>query len=103
TGPCGRVGGAESGDELLPAVTERARALLGAAVCASYLLDRGGEQLRLCASAPAAAEVPRSLKLTELGPELSRRKRTPRIALPLIASGELLGALTADGTAAVEL
>jgi sugar diacid utilization regulator len=97
------VARAESVDELLPAVTERARALLGAAVCASYLLDRGGEQLRLCAIAPAEAEVPRSLKLTELGPELSRRKRTPRIALPLIASGELLGALTADGTAAVEL
>jgi sugar diacid utilization regulator len=43
------------------------------------------------------------LKLTELGPELSRRKRTPRIALPLVASGELLGALIAHGSAAVEL
>jgi sugar diacid utilization regulator len=97
------VARAESVDELLPAVTERARALLGAAQCASYLLDRGGEQLRLCASAPPAAEAPRSLKLAELGPELSRRKRTPRIALPLVASGELLGALIVHGTAAVEL
>jgi hypothetical protein len=97
------VARAESVDELLPAVTERARVLLGAAVCASYLLDRGREQLRLCASAPPAAEAPRSLKLTELGPELSRRKRTPRIALPLVASGELLGALIVHGSAAVEL
>jgi GAF domain-containing protein/sugar diacid utilization regulator len=97
------VARAESVDELLPAVTERARALLGAAQCTTYLLDRGGEQLRLCASAPPAAEAPRTLKLTELGPELSRRKRTPRIALPLVASGELLGALIAHGSAAVEL
>jgi GAF domain-containing protein len=97
------VARAESVDELLPAVTERTRALLGAATCAVYLMDRGGEQLRLWAKSPAGAEVRDTLKLTELGPELSRRKGGRRISLPLVASEELLGALTAEGSAAVEL
>src|SRR5438552_2880562 len=62
------VARAESVDELLPAVTERTRVLLGAATCAAYLMDRGGEQLRLRAGSPAGVEVRDSLKLTELGP-----------------------------------
>ena len=97
------VARAESVDELLPAVTERTRVLLGAATCAAYLMDRGGEQLRVRAKSPPGAEVRDTLKLTELGPELSRRKGLRRISLPLVASEELLGALTAEGSAAVEL
>ena len=97
------VARAETVDELLPAVTERARALLGATVCSAYLLDRGREQLHLRASSPAGAAAPQILKLAQLGPELSRRKGKRRISLPLVASDELLGALTAEGSAAVEL
>src|SRR5207302_4184034 len=63
------VARAESVDELLPAVTERTRGLLGAATCAAYLMDRGGEQLRLRAKSPSEAEVRNTLKLTDLGPE----------------------------------
>jgi hypothetical protein len=97
------VARAETVEELLPAVAERTRVLLGAATCAVYLMDRGGEQLRLRAKSPAGGEVRDTLKLTELGPELSRRKGGRRISVPLVASEELLGALTAEGSAAVEL
>jgi GAF domain-containing protein len=97
------VARAESVDELLPAVADRARALLAAESCAVYLLDRGVEELHLGASAPAGVEVPQTLALTALGPERSRRKRVVRISLPLVAGDELLGLLNAHGTGAVEL
>ena len=97
------VARAEALDELLPAVAERARGLLAARTCALYLLEPGSEELRLQACAPPGVEVRASLALTELGPELSRRKRSVKVSVPLVAGNELLGLLRAEGTAEVEL
>jgi GAF domain-containing protein len=94
---------AETLDELLPAVAARARELLRAESCQLYLLDAPKEELRLRASAPAAAQAAPALSLSGLGPELSRRGKTPRVAVPLVASEELLGLLHARGTVEVEL
>jgi GAF domain-containing protein len=94
---------AETLDELLPAVAARARELLRSESCQLYLLDAPKEELRLRASAPAAAQAPATLGLSGLGPELSRRGKSPRVAVPLVASEELLGLLHARGTAEVEL
>jgi GAF domain-containing protein len=94
---------AETLDELLPAVAARARELLRAESCQLYLLDAPKEELRLRASAPAAAQAAPTLSLSGLGPELSRRGKTPRVAVPLVASEELLGLLHARGTVEVEL
>ena len=94
---------AETLEELLPAVAARSRELLRSESCQLYLLDAPTEELRLRASAPAAAQAPATLSLSGLGPELSRRGKTPRVAVPLVASEELLGLLHARGTAEVEL
>ncbi len=97
------VARAETLDELLPAVTARARELLRAGSCHLYLLDPGSEDLRLRSSAPAASDARRTLRLSELGPELARSGRSANVAVPLVASEELLGLLKAKGTTEVEL
>ena len=93
---------AETLTDLLPAVTARGLQLLRAESCHVYLLDPGSEELRLRASTPHGSPARETIGLSELGPEL-RRGRRSRVALPLIASEELLGLLVADGTAEVEL
>jgi len=90
-------------DELLPEVASRSRELLRADACRLYLLDPSSEQLRLRASAPPGAEARATIALTELGPELARRGQVARVAIPLVASDELLGVLQAQGTAEVDL
>jgi GAF domain-containing protein/sugar diacid utilization regulator len=89
--------------ELLPSVASRARDLLRATSCQIYMLDQGSEQLRLHVSAPPDPDVPEMLALSKLGPELSRGRKTPRVAVPLVANDELHGVLQARGTAEVEL
>jgi putative methionine-R-sulfoxide reductase with GAF domain len=95
--------GAQSFDELVPAVAAQGLELLRAESCHVYLLDPGSEELRLRASAPRTAEAPKAIKLQSLGPELARSGRSARVAVPLVADDELLGLLTAQGTSAVEL
>jgi putative methionine-R-sulfoxide reductase with GAF domain len=93
-----RLSAAETLDELGPEVAQRGLELLGAAAAHVYLLDGERERLQLQWSAPASAGAPESLGLTELGPELGRRGRTPRVSVALVAGDELLGALVATGT-----
>jgi sugar diacid utilization regulator/putative methionine-R-sulfoxide reductase with GAF domain len=97
------IAAAETLDDLLPAVASRSRELLRADACRLYLLDPSSEQLQLRASAPPGAESRAAIPLTELGPELSRRGQVARVAIPLVASDELLGVLQAQGTAEVDL
>jgi GAF domain-containing protein len=97
------VARAETLDELLPAVTERARHLLAARTCAVYLLEPDGEKLRLRAFSPLGAEVRQSLELTELSPELARRKRSATVSVPLMGGDELIGLLQAEGADELEL
>ena len=96
------VARAETLGELLPAVTARGLQLLGAHGCHLYLLDPGTEELRLRASSPAGSPARETIGLSELGAELRRRQRS-RVAVPVVASEELLGLLVADGTSAAEL
>jgi GAF domain-containing protein len=97
------IAAAETLDDLLPAVAARSRELLRAEACRIYLLEPASEQLRLRASAPPGAEGRTTIALTELGPELARRGQVARVAIPLVASDELLGVLHAQGTAEVDL
>jgi GAF domain-containing protein len=97
------VARATSFEELLPGVASRARELLRAESCQIYLLDQPTEQLRLRVSMPPRPDLPEKLALSELGPELTRRGKTPRVALPLVANDELVGLLQARATAEVEL
>jgi GAF domain-containing protein len=94
---------AETLAELLPSVASRARELLRAASCQIYLLDQPSEHLRLQVSAPPDPDVPDTLALSAVGPELSRRRKVPRVAVPLVANDELLGVLQGRATAEVEL
>jgi GAF domain-containing protein len=94
------VAGTESIDDLGPEVVRRTRDLLGAASVHLYLLDAVDERLLLRWSAPERAEAPATLALSEFGPELGR---SARVAVWLVAGGELLGALVATETRAVEL
>ncbi len=89
-------------DELLPAVAERARRLLGARACHLHLLDAGSEELEWRASSPAG-EPRRAIGLAELGPELARGGRSSRLAVPLVAGDELVGLLVAEESSAVDL
>ncbi len=89
--------------DLLPAVASRAVALLRADACHVYLLEPGGEELELRASAPVGAAARASLRLAELGPELARARRRSRVAVPLVAGDELLGLLVGEGSVAVDL
>jgi len=94
---------ADAIDALGPEVVRRSRDLLAAERVHLYLLDPEEERLQLRWSAPREAEAPVTLGLTELGPELGRRGRAPRVAVSLVAGGELLGALVATGTRELDL
>jgi GAF domain-containing protein len=94
---------ADALEELLRTVVERARPLLAARACHVYLLDPGSEELERLASDPEPGSARQTLGLAELGPELARGGRSSRLAIPLIANGELIGLLVAEGSAGVEL
>jgi len=94
---------ADALDELLQTVVEGARPLLAARACHVYLLDPGSEELDRLASDPEPLNARPRLGLAELGPELARGGRSTRLAVPLVANGELIGLLVAEGSARVEL
>ena len=94
---------AEALDELLGTVVADARPLLGAGACHVYLLDPSREELDRVASDPDAGNARQTLGLAELGPELARGGRTSRLAIPLVAAGELIGLLVGEGSTRVEL
>jgi GAF domain-containing protein len=94
---------ADALDELLETVVAGARPLLAARACHVYLLDAGSEELERRASDPDPGSARARLGLAELGPELARGGRSTRLAVPLIANGELIGLLVAEGSARVEL
>jgi GAF domain-containing protein len=97
------VAAADTLDVLGPEVVKRSRDLLGADTVHLYLLDAIDERLQLRFSHPPDAAALPVIGLTDLGPELSRSGRAPRVAVPLVAGGELLGALVAAGTREVDL
>jgi len=90
-------------DELLHTVVAESRPLLAARTCHVYLLDPGREELERVASDPDPGNARATLGLAELGPELARGGRSSRLAVPLVANGELVGLLVAEGSARVEL
>ena len=94
---------AEALDELLETVAADARPLLGARACHVYLLDPAREELDRVASDPEQGSARQTLGLAELGPELARGGRSTRLAIPLVAAGELIGLLVAEGSTRVEL
>jgi GAF domain-containing protein/sugar diacid utilization regulator len=94
---------AEAIDELVQTVATDARPLLGARACHVYLLDAAREELDLMASDPDSGSARQALGLAELGPELARGGRSSRLAIPLVAAGELIGLLVAEGSTSVEL
>jgi GAF domain-containing protein len=89
-------------EELGPKVVRRTRELLGASAAHFYLVDHD-ERLRLRWSAPSGSSAPASLGLGEAGPELARSGRSARVAVALIADGELLGLLLATDTRELDL
>ena len=94
---------ADALDELLRTIVERARPLLAAKACHVYLLDAASEELERVASDPEPGNARPTLGLAELGPELARGGRSTRVAVPLVANGELIGLLVAEGSTRVEL
>ncbi len=94
---------ADALDELLETVAVDARPLLAARACHVYLLDPAREELDLRASDPEPGGARRALGLAELGPELARGGRSSRLAIPLVATGELIGLLVAEGSSRIEL
>jgi GAF domain-containing protein len=94
---------ADALEELLETVAADARPLLGARACHVYLLDPAREELDRVASDPEPGTARQTLGLAELGPELARGGRTSRLAIPLVATGELIGLLVAEGSTRVEL
>jgi GAF domain-containing protein len=97
------IAGTEKLEELLPAVADGARRLLDAEACHVYLIERGGDDLRLRHSHPPGSSARTTIPLAELGPELSTRARRGRVSVPLVADDELLGLIVADATRRVEL
>ena len=94
---------ADALDELLETVVTDVRPLLAARACHVYLLDPATEELDRKASAPDPGDARQTLGLAELGPELARGGRSARLAVPLVANGELIGLLVAEGSARIEL
>jgi len=94
---------ADALDELLRTVVAGARPLLAARACHVYLLDPASEELERKASDPEPGNARETIGLAELGPELARGGRSTRLAVPLVANGELIGLLVAEGSARVEL
>jgi GAF domain/PucR C-terminal helix-turn-helix domain/GGDEF-like domain len=89
-------------DELGPETVRRTVELLGASEAHLYLLD-DDERLRLRWSSPPSATAPASIGLGEAGPELARSGRSARVAVALVADGELLGLLCAKSTRELDL
>jgi GAF domain-containing protein len=94
---------ADALEDLLQTVVEGARPLLAAKACHVYLLDPASEELGRVASDPEPGNARETLGLAELGPELARGGRSSRVAVPLVANGELIGLLVAEGSSRVEL
>jgi GAF domain-containing protein len=94
---------AQTLEEVLPAVTKRARRLLRARACHLYLLDAATEELHLRSSSPASSEARAVIGLQNLGPDIARSGRSTTVAVPLVASDELLGLLLAEETSGVAL
>jgi GAF domain-containing protein len=94
---------ADALDELVHTVAADARRLLAASACHVYLLDPSSEELDRQASDPEPGNARQTLGLAELGPELARGGRSTRLAVPLVANGELIGLLVAEGSPRVEL
>jgi GAF domain-containing protein len=94
---------AEALEELLETIVAGARPLLAARACHVYLLESAREELDRVASDPDAGAARQTLGLAELGPELARGGRSTRLAIPLVAAGELIGLLVAEGSTRVEL
>jgi len=94
---------AETLEELLGVVASDARTLLAARACHVYLLEPASEELHLRVSEPEVEGARERLRLAELGPELARGGRNSRLAVPLVADGELIGLLVGEGSARVEL
>lgn len=94
---------ADALDELLRTVVAGARPLLAGRACHVYLLDAGSEELVRRASDPEPGNARETIGLAELGPELARGGRSTRLAVPLVANGELIGLLVAEGSARVDL
>jgi GAF domain-containing protein len=94
---------ADALDELLETMVARARPLLAARACHVYLLDPGSEELERRASDPDPGSSRPTLGLAELGPELARGGRASRLSVPLVANGELIGLLIAEGSPRVAL
>jgi GAF domain-containing protein/sugar diacid utilization regulator len=94
---------ADALEELVETVVSEARPLLGARACYVYLLDPSREELDRIASDPEPGNARQTLGLAELGPELARGGRSTRLAVPLVAAGELIGLLVAEGSTRVEL
>jgi len=97
------LAGADTLGDLLPAAVEGARALLGASACHLYLIEPGGDELVLRRSSPDRAPAAKRIGLAELGPQLSPRARRGKLSVPLVAEGELVGLVVAEGTRRVEL
>jgi GAF domain-containing protein len=94
---------ADALDELVQTVVAGARPLLAARACHVYLLESSSEELERLASDPEPGNARQTLGLAELGPELARGGRSSRLAVPLVANGELIGLLVAEGSTRVEL
>ena len=94
---------ADALEDLLQTVVARARPLLAARACHVYLLEPSSEELERRASDPEPGNARQTLGLAELGPELARGGRSTRVAVPLVANGELIGLLVAEGSSRVEL
>jgi GAF domain-containing protein len=97
------VARADSLEELLQVAVEGAFPLLAARACHVYLLEPASEELERRASHPEPGTARPTLGLSELGPELARGGRSTRLAVPLVAGGELIGLLVAEGSARVAL
>jgi GAF domain-containing protein len=97
------IAAAETLDELGAHVVERSRELLAASGVCLYLLDRDDDRLALRYRSPETLDAPATMGLSELGPELGRSARSARVAVSLVADGELLGALIARGTRELDL
>jgi GAF domain-containing protein len=97
------VAGAETLDVLGPEVARRARELLGADAVRLYLSDPEEDRLLCRFAEPWGSDAPKSIGLSELGPEVGRGSRSARVTVSLVAGDELLGALVADGTRELDL
>jgi sugar diacid utilization regulator/putative methionine-R-sulfoxide reductase with GAF domain len=97
------IAGADALEGLLQTVVAGARPLLAARACHVYLLEPASEELERRASDPEPGSARQTLGLAELGPELARGGRSTRLAVPLVANGELIGLVVAEGSTRIDL